>query len=78
MAAEEDARFSAEQIEFFESHVRPVLVAHCYDCHSTDAPELKAGLYVDSRETMLQGGESGPAIVEGKPDESLLVSSPEL
>ena len=62
--------FSAEQIEFFETHIRPLLVAHCYDCHSTDAPELKAALYVDSREGMLKGGDSGPAVIVGKPAES--------
>ena len=65
--------FTAEQIEFFESNIRPVLVQHCYDCHSTDAAELKAGLYVDSREGVLKGGESGAAVVAGKPTESLLI-----
>lgn len=72
---EQQPQFSAEQIEFFEVHVRPVLVAHCFDCHSTDAPELEAGLYVDSRQAILHGGESGAAIVPGKPDESLLIAS---
>jgi len=67
--------FSAEQIEFFETHIRPLLVAHCYDCHSTDAPELKAALYVDSREGMLKGGDSGPAVIVGKPAESLLIDA---
>ncbi len=67
--------FTAEQLEFFESKVRPVLVAHCYNCHSTDAREVKAGLYVDRREGLIQGGESGPAIVVGQPDESLLIAA---
>ncbi len=67
--------FTAEQIEFFESNIRPVLVQHCYDCHSTDAAELKAGLFVDSREGMLKGGESGAAVVAGKPNESLLIAA---
>ena len=70
-----DKVFSVEQIEFFETHVRPLLVAQCYDCHSTDAPELKAALYVDSREGMLKGGDSGPAVVVGKPAESLLIDA---
>lgn len=68
-------RFTTAQIEFFETEVRPVLVQHCYDCHSTDAAELKAGLYVDSREGLIKGGESGPAIIPGKPAESLFVAS---
>ena len=50
-------------------------MAHCYDCHSTDAPELKASLYVDSREGLLEGGDSGPAVVVGKPAESLLIDA---
>lgn len=69
------SRFTTAQIEFFETEVRPVLVQHCYDCHSTDAAELKAGLYVDSREGLIKGGESGPAIIPGKPAESLFVAS---
>ncbi len=67
--------FSPEQIEFFETQVRPVLVRHCYDCHSSDAAELKAGLYVDSREAMQKGGDSGPAVLPGKPKESLLIAA---
>jgi len=55
--------------------VRPVLVAHCYDCHSTDAKELKAELYVDSRAGLLKGGESGPAIVPGKASSSELIAA---
>ncbi len=67
--------FPPEQIEFFESQIRPLLVQYCFDCHSTDALELEAGLYVDSREGILQGGESGAAVVLGKPSESLLIQS---
>ncbi len=74
-AVVEKPTFTAEQIEFFESHIRPVLVHHCYDCHSTDAKELQAGLYVDSRESMIRGGESGAAVVVGKPAESLLIAA---
>ncbi len=75
VAIVERPTFTADQIEFFESEIRPVLVEHCYDCHSTDAAELQAGLYVDSREGMLHGGESGAAIVVGKPAESLLIAA---
>ncbi len=75
VAVVEKPTFTVEQIEFFESNIRPVLVQHCYDCHSTDATELKAGLYVDSREGVLKGGESGTAVVVGNPRESLLISA---
>ena len=67
--------FSAQDIEFFEGKVRPLLVKHCYDCHSTDAEKLQAGLYVDSREGMIKGGDNGPAAIVGKPDESLLIDA---
>ena len=70
-----DDDFSAQDIEFFEGKVRPLLVKHCYDCHSTDAEKLQAGLYVDSREGMIKGGDNGPAAIVGKPDESLLIDA---
>src|SRR5580698_4966841 len=65
-------------IEFFENKIRPVLVEHCYDCHSTAAQEkkkLKGGLLLDSKEGVLAGGDTGPAIVPGKAKESLLIQS---
>ena len=58
--------------DFFESRIRPILAANCFDCHTTDK---KGGLRLDSREALLQGGESGPAIAPGKPDESLLIQA---
>ncbi len=64
-----------ESDEFFESKVRPILVQSCYECHSSDAMKVQAGLYLDSREGVLQGGDSGNAIVPGKPEESLLISA---
>ena len=65
----------AEKLAFFESHIRPVLVEHCYSCHSTDAKEVKGGLLVDSRQGLLTGGDSGAALVPGKTDESLLLKA---
>jgi len=65
-------------LDFFEAKIRPMLVSHCYECHSAGAAakkKLKGGLYLDSREGSLAGGESGPAVVPGNPDESLLVSA---
>lgn len=65
----------ASQIEFFERKVRPLLVEHCYSCHSADAEKLQAGLYADSRAALIHGGDSGAAIVPGDPDASLLVDA---
>ena len=62
-------------VEFFETHIRPVLVEKCYCCHSAQAKDLKAGLRLDTSEGMRAGGESGPAIVPMKPDDSLLISA---
>src|SRR5712691_4221388 len=62
-------------IEFFEKMIRPVLVQHCYECHATDAKAIKGGLLLDSREGWRKGGDSGPVIVAGKPNESLLIKA---
>ncbi|MFM1770127.1 MAG: hypothetical protein RJA22_2656 [Verrucomicrobiota bacterium] len=67
--------FPAADLEFFENKVRPVLVTHCYSCHSAEATKLKAGLRLDSRAGILQGGDTGPAVVPGKPDESRLIQA---
>ena len=61
-----------DEREFFESRVRPVLAQECYSCHAA-ATKKKGGLALDSREGLLRGGSSGPAIVPGKPGESLLL-----
>ncbi|MBT5017495.1 MAG: DUF1553 domain-containing protein [Planctomicrobium sp.] len=65
-------------LDYFEAKIRPMLVKHCYECHSAEAVgknKLKADLLLDSREGTQHGGESGPAVVPGKPDESLLISA---
>ncbi|HLJ91976.1 MAG TPA: PSD1 and planctomycete cytochrome C domain-containing protein [Gemmataceae bacterium] len=59
--------------EFFEKRIRPVLVQHCHSCHSTRAKKPKGGLFLDSREALLRGGENGPAIVPGQPEQSRLI-----
>ncbi len=64
-----------EGILFFESHIRPVLVEHCYKCHSAESKKLKAELYLDSREGFLRGGESGPVIVPGNPEQSRIMKA---
>lgn len=64
-----------EQLKFFEAKIRPVLVRHCYECHSSAAEEPKGGLAVDSRDGIRAGGESGPGVVPGKVEESLLIDA---
>jgi hypothetical protein len=64
-----------EGIEFFEAKIRPVLVAKCYECHSTKAAKVRGGLYLDTRAGVLHGGDNGPAIVPGDPAKSLLIKS---
>src|SRR3954468_21356133 len=80
--AEEPAR---EGVEYFEKHVRPLLVEHCYECHDgSGASAVKSGFRLDVREGLLRGGKSGsPAIVPGDADRSRLIkavrrSDPEL
>ena len=62
-------------IDFFEKNIRPVLVANCYQCHSASAKELKGELRLDTKEGVLKGGESGLAVVPGKPEESLILQA---
>ncbi len=59
---------------FFESKVRPILVARCLECHG-DSAKPKGGLRLDSRAAALQGGDSGPAAVAGQPGESPLIAA---
>lgn len=63
---------SPQQVKFFETNIRPALVKYCYQCHSVEEGDSRAGLLVDTREGLLQGGDSGPAIAPGQLDESLL------
>ena len=65
---------SAEQTEFFEKKVRPVLVDRCYECHSTEK-KTKGGLALDTRESTLKGGDNGPVLVAGNPEKSLLIEA---
>jgi mono/diheme cytochrome c family protein len=65
---------TAEQIEFFESRIRPVLAQECYECHSAEGKQ-KGGLLLDSRPGWQAGGDSGDVIKPGNPAESLLIAS---
>ena len=64
---------TTEEIEFFESAIRPLLAEHCYQCHSQKANPVFAGLRLDSRSGLEKGSDSGPVVVPGKPEESRLV-----
>jgi hypothetical protein len=64
-----------DQRTFFESKIRPVLAKQCYECHAADARKIGGKLLLDSPAEMLGGGESGPAVIPGKPDESLIVQA---
>lgn len=64
-----------DDAEFFETRIRPVLVAKCYECHSSAAAEVKGGLLVDFRDGLRKGGDTGPAVVPGEPDKSLLLGA---
>ena len=66
------AQVNADDTSFFESKIRPVLVKHCYQCHSSDAKNIKGGLVLDSKDGWQKGGDVGPSIIPGKPTESLL------
>ncbi|MBI2948238.1 MAG: PSD1 domain-containing protein [Verrucomicrobia bacterium] len=66
---------SLEGLELFEKQIRPVLVEHCFKCHSATSEKLKGNLRLDSREDMLKGGGTRPAVVPGDPEKSLLVEA---
>ena len=73
LAMSQPSAHAGEGEDFFESHIRPVLAGTCFRCHGTE--KTGGGLRVDSLESILKGGDSGPAIVIGKPLESLLVKA---
>jgi len=76
MAAEaKPAEHKPEDIEFFEKHIRPLLVERCYECHSEEAEAREGGLWLDRRSALQAGGDSGPAVVPGNVDGSLLIKA---
>ena len=64
---------AASETEFFEQRIRPVLVEHCQSCHGPE--KQKGDLRLDSRASLLKGGETGPAVIPGNPDASLLLKA---
>ena len=69
-----DAQADGAKVEFFELHVRPLLVEKCGDCHS-GMPGAESGLAFNSRQSLLKGGEFGPAVIPGRAEDSLLIQS---
>ncbi|MEQ1824896.1 MAG: PSD1 and planctomycete cytochrome C domain-containing protein [Pirellula sp.] len=66
---------SADELSFFENKIRPLLSAQCFECHSVQAEKLKGGLLLDSRASILAGGDSGTAMVPFKSKESALIAA---
>ncbi len=66
---------TAEQLSFFENKIRPVLAENCYRCHSQAEEKSKGGLTLDTRDGWSKGGDSGPALVPGQPEESRLIKA---
>ncbi|MBI3879454.1 MAG: PSD1 domain-containing protein [Verrucomicrobia bacterium] len=75
IASAAEPQLTKAQADFFESKIRPILVNECYKCHSATAEKVKGGLLMDTRDALLKGGDTGPALVPGKPDQSLLIKA---
>ena len=69
------APITSEQRQFFESEVRPILAENCYSCHSTKAKKIKGGLFLDHGSSIFSGGDSGPAVIPGDLDQSLIIEA---
>ncbi len=70
-AAEPDPR----GVDYFETKIRPALAENCYSCHSAQAGKKKGGLVLDTKAGVLKGGDTGPAVVPGRPEQSLLLAA---
>lgn len=72
MSMTQSDEFSEEQLNFFESKIRPVLVKNCYKCHAKEGDKIKGGLLLDTRDGSIRGGDSGSALTPGNAEESLI------
>ena len=70
-------KLSKQDLQFFESRIRPILVDRCYSCHSLDANLAEGGLRLDSGAAMLRGGSGGPSLIPGDPKTSLIIKAVE-
>ncbi|WP_417849213.1 DUF1553 domain-containing protein [Thalassoglobus sp.] len=71
----DDAKLTPEQVKFFETKIRPVLVEHCYECHSVESDEPGGNLLLDTKAGMFKGGLTGPVHIAGDPEKSLLIKA---
>ena len=71
----EKPSFAAEDIEFFESKIRPLLSKHCYECHSGKSDPIQGALRLDTRTALTKGGDSGTAFNADDPKTSLIISA---
>jgi len=75
-ALAQDSSLTPEENDFFESKIRPALIEHCHSCHSADKDaKIKGGLQLDSKAGLLKGGSTGPGLVPGQPDRSLIIKA---
>jgi len=65
--------FASADVMFFESKIRPLLISACSGCHSDNGSRIRAGFEIDTRAAMMRGGDTGPGVVPGDPDASLLI-----
>ena len=68
-------RGEGDSLDFFEKRIRPIFADHCLECHSVESGKSKGGLVLDSREDILRGGDSGPALAGKNPDHSKLIEA---
>src|SRR4051794_11161819 len=73
--AQEPPKAKDDGVQLFEQKIKPILAENCFKCHSHAAKKNKGGLVVDSLASLLTGGETGPAIVPGAPEKSLLLQA---
>src|SRR5438132_8195431 len=70
-----ESKISASDLQFFEGKIRPIFSDNCYKCHSAGAEKIKGGLLLDTRDGALKGGNTGPAVVPGNLEKSLLIKA---
>ena len=73
-AAQEAAK-DLRGMGLFYDYVEPLLKQNCYECHSHEAKKAKGGMVLDSRASILQGGDSGPVLIPGEPESSLMIEA---
>ena len=75
LSAAVSVQIAPEQLEFFENKIRPILANHCLECHSGEKGKIKGGLNMDSKEDVLKGGDTGPALEAGNVKGSLMIKA---